>query len=92
MVERRDTSYLQTFGAYRYERNPDVDETEMMLSESDSKYVRGWSNRKTFFIENSSKNHWKTTVLYNKYHFLISTFYFMQDKDPQIEKLVNKPQ
>ena len=52
LVERRDTSYLQTFSG----RNPDVDETEMMLSESDSKYVQGYSWRRTFVIENSSKN------------------------------------
>ena len=51
LVERRDTSYLQTF----WTSNPDVDETEMMLSESDSKYVRGVSERKTFVIENSSE-------------------------------------
>ena len=50
LVERRDTSYLETFGL----SNPDVDETEMMLSESDSKYVHGDSYRKTFVIENSS--------------------------------------
>ena len=50
LVERRDTSYFQTFAL----TNPDVDETEMMLSESDSKYVRGCSSRKTFVIENSS--------------------------------------
>ena len=50
LVERRDTTYLQTFQW----SNPDVDETEMMLSESDSKYVRGRSWRKTFVIENSS--------------------------------------
>ena len=51
LVERRDTSYLKTFR----NPNPDVDETEMILSESDSKYVRGQSYRKTFSIENSSQ-------------------------------------
>ena len=53
LVERRDYSYLQSF----CEDDPDVDETEMMVSESDSKYVGGYSHRKTFVIENSSKNH-----------------------------------
>ena len=48
---KRDTSYLQTF----LRPNPDVDETEMMLSESDSKYVKGMSQRQTFVIENSSE-------------------------------------
>ena len=52
LVGKRDTSYLQTFGY----SNPDVDETEMMLSESDSKYVWGFSRRTTFVIENSSEN------------------------------------
>ena len=52
LVERRDTSYLKTL----WSPNPDVDETEMMLSESDSKYVRGWGRRRTFVIENSSEN------------------------------------
>ena len=58
LVERRDTSYFQTFVE---SWNPDVDETEMMLSESDSKYVHGWSLRRTFVIENY-------TYLYAKPH------------------------
>ena len=53
LVERRDTSYLQTFN--RWKVDPDVNETEMMLSESDSKYVLCWSWRKTFVIEKSSE-------------------------------------
>ena len=52
LVEKRDRRYLQTFDF----SNPDVDETEMMLSESDSKYVLGESYRKTFVIETSSEN------------------------------------
>ena len=52
LVQRRDTSYLKTFSSWY----PDVDKTEMMLSESDSKYVKGRSWRKTFVIENSSEN------------------------------------
>ena len=35
LVERRDTSYLQTFFVEAAGKNADVDETEMMLSESD---------------------------------------------------------
>ena len=54
LVERRDTSYLQTFFL---EGDADVFETEMMLSKSDSKYVEGFSRRRTFVIKNSSKNH-----------------------------------
>ena len=55
LVERRDTSYLRSFYEGAFRRNPDVNETEMMLSESDSKYVEGWSSRRTFVIE-CSKN------------------------------------
>ena len=51
LVERRDTSYLQTF----LSPNPDIDETVMMLSDSDSKYLRGFSFRRTFVIKNSSE-------------------------------------
>ena len=46
LVERRDTSY-----SFWMKRN----EIEMMLSESDSKYVHGRSWRRTFVIENLSK-------------------------------------
>ena len=52
LVERGDTRYFRTFSY----SNPDVNETEMMLSESDSKYVQGYSRRGTFIIENSSEN------------------------------------
>ena len=52
LVEKRDPSYLLTFDS----RNPDVNEAKMLLSESDSKYVTGFSSRKTFVIENSFEN------------------------------------
>ena len=55
LVERRDTSYLRTFYTSGLGMNPDVDETAMMFSESDSKYVYGWSDRRTFVIKNSCK-------------------------------------
>ena len=56
LVERADRKYFQTLSEWVFnEENPDVDKTEMMLSESDSKYVRGVSERKTFVIENSSE-------------------------------------
>ena len=48
LVERKDTSYLQTFSW----GNPYVDETEMMLSKSDANYVLGISKRETYIIEN----------------------------------------
>ena len=50
LVERKDTSYLETFDM----SNPDVPEDEMKLSESDSKFVLGLSLRNTFPIENKS--------------------------------------
>ena len=49
LVERKDSSYLETFR----NPNPDVKKTEMELSESDSKFVHGWGFRKTFKIKNS---------------------------------------
>ena len=50
LVEIKDASYLETF----VWSNPDVSEAEMKLSESDSKFVRGWCSRTTFTIENPS--------------------------------------
>ena len=52
LVEKRDISYLQSFTAW----SPDVYETEMKRSESDSKYVEGRFRRETFVIKNSFKN------------------------------------
>ena len=51
LVEKKDTTYLETF----YWDDPDVSEAEMLLSESDSKFVEGWGRRKTFTIEHSSE-------------------------------------
>ena len=48
LVEREEPNYLKTF-THPY---PDVDEGEMMLSDSDSKFVRGHGWRRTFTIEN----------------------------------------
>ena len=44
LVERGDQVYFQTF---HQSENPDVRRAEMMLSESDSKYVRGLCQRNT---------------------------------------------
>ena len=46
LVERRDKSYLQTF----WTSNPDVDESVMKRSKSDSKYVQSWFYRKTTLV------------------------------------------
>ena len=51
LIERRDTSYFHTFTV---SWNPDVDKYEMMLSESESKYVKGESRRRTFVLKNLS--------------------------------------
>ena len=61
LVKRGDTCYLQSF----YSPNPDVDKTEMMLSESDTKYVRGESQRKTFFIDESETDLSDNLFLYD---------------------------
>ena len=50
LVERKDISYLRTFRL----SVPDVREAQMKLSESDSKFVRGYGYRRTFTIENTS--------------------------------------
>ena len=51
LVETKDTNYLQTF---YYDDRADVKEAEMLLSESDSKFVEGYGRRKTFTLENCS--------------------------------------
>ena len=53
LVESKDRSYFQTF---HYSNATDVDEEEMMLSESDSKYVQSGCARRTFTIKNSSES------------------------------------
>ena len=46
LVERKDTSYLATFC-----KKNNVEKAKMMLSKSNSKYVEGWGQRKTFTID-----------------------------------------
>ena len=53
LVESKDYSYFQTFQLWY---DPDVDATEMMQSESDSKFVQSGCGRRTFTIENSPSN------------------------------------
>ena len=47
-VERKDEDFMHSFDF----KNADVDKAEMMLSESDSKFVYGYGCRKTFPIKN----------------------------------------
>ena len=47
LVEKKNRSYLATF---RF-RDPDVGEEEMKLSESSSKFVKGWCRRKTLTFD-----------------------------------------
>ena len=49
LVERKDADFMKTF---EWEMGADVNKAKMMLSESDSKFVRGLGWRKTFVIEN----------------------------------------
>ena len=53
LVERKCTNYFQTFRI----PNPDVEDAEMKLSESNSKFVKGLGYRKTFTIKNTSLFH-----------------------------------
>ena len=53
LVERKDYNFMNTFSS---QMDADVNKTEMMLSESISKFVRGHSERFTFTIENESKD------------------------------------
>ena len=46
LVKTRDTTYAQTF----WTSNPDVDESVMKRSKSDSKYVQSWFYRKTTLV------------------------------------------
>ena len=49
LVERKDNDFMSTFRRIF----ADVDKAVMMLSESDSIFVRGYGYRQTFTIENS---------------------------------------
>jgi len=51
LAERKDFNYFQSFSW----SNPDVDESQMRLSKSDSKFVQAFSWRKTFIIQNQGK-------------------------------------
>ena len=51
LVELKDHNFMQTF---QDGMNADVNKAEMMLSESNSKFVRGHYRRFTFTIENES--------------------------------------
>ena len=61
LVERKSTRYFQTFWSTlmssdrsHVSLSPDVKETEMKLSESNSKFVYSWGERRTFTIINTS--------------------------------------
>ena len=49
LAGKKDKSYFETFSS----RDPDVEETEMMFSDSDSKFAKVFCDRTTFTIENS---------------------------------------
>ena len=51
LVERKDPIYLGTLSWTNQNYNPDVDRTEMKLSESDSKFVQGFCSRTTLKFE-----------------------------------------
>ena len=47
LTEKKDPSYFKSFSW----SNPDVDKSQMKLSESDSKFIQGFCWRKTFTIK-----------------------------------------
>ena len=51
LVERKDRNYFHTLQFL----SPDVEKAEMILSESDSKFVQGLGWRRTFTIRNLSE-------------------------------------
>ena len=51
LVERKDEEFMRTFN---HGIDADVNKAEMAASESDSKYVYAWGERKTITIENQS--------------------------------------
>ena len=51
LAEKKDFNYFQSFSW----SNPDVDETQMKLSESDSKFVQGFCWRNTFTVHMQGK-------------------------------------
>ena len=55
LVDRKDANYLDTFSKGKYS---DVDEAEMKLSESESKFARNDCLRLTLTIEHSSNCYW----------------------------------
>ena len=60
LVERKDSDFIKTFSLERY---ADVPKAEMLLSESDAKFVLGLGKRETFTIENSlPKNHTEKSI------------------------------
>ena len=51
LTEKKDSSYFKSFSW----SNPDVDKSQMKLSESDSKFIQGFCWRKTFTIKVQGK-------------------------------------
>ena len=51
LAEKKDPNYLKSFSW----PNPDVDQSQMKLSESDSKFIQGFCWRKTFTIKIKGK-------------------------------------
>ena len=56
LIQKRDRNYLRTFrGSIANRSTPDVNEDEMKLSESDSKFLDGKCSRRTLIITNSKR-------------------------------------
>ena len=62
LVEQKETNYLKTL----LWPNPDVPEAEMLLSESDSKFLKGFGARQTFTIDLRKRRHSSTEEIVKK--------------------------
>ena len=52
LIEQKDENFMKTFSDGMFS---DVEKAEMAASESESKYVHAYGNRKTYTIENTPK-------------------------------------
>ena len=78
LVANNDPEYLKTF---RHE-HPDVDEAEMKISESDSKFCHTHCERRTFTIEHTAGQSWSDGADERPF--------FDWSKMPPVEDLINK--
>ena len=79
LVERKDEDFMQTFN---WNMDADVNKAEMMLSESYSKYIRGFCTRNTLTIENLFAGKRTKKSIENQPHKKIRTDPGLDDTGP----------